>query len=436
MSIVARVLIAAGLVVAVAHGGAALAAAPSLVPGMPREVMSLRDESLPRAAYDALAAEWRAYLADHPRSAVAEVQLGRALRYAGAPPDEVRACFERALALDPLCPEALDAAAATCLGEWEPLAEGAAGCYELGLQAVVRAPDWPDPHFTLYALALALGRLEEAEEHLAAMLRKGGIAAPLVDYCYNMLVGAQDGAIIFTNGDNDTFGTLALQVVHGIRPDVQVVNLSLISHPDIEAAVFARFAGSSPLTTEERRDLRRDFEKNVARDRETYFVKVVRAVAKKAAAGDLQRPLYLALTVSPERIDAAGQPRRLEGLLWRIVAEPQATAGGMDLGTDLPRTWRLFQDAFRLESATDLSFPWPRFKSIAALMQNYTAVLTRVAAAAGEEGDTEVMRDAFRHAAQLAAFHGREGTVATLVEYWRRLDPDNPELDAWRRRKD
>lgn len=64
------------------------------------------------------------------------------------------------------------------------------------------------------------------------------ISAGIYNWCYNMLMSVEDNAILITFGDNDTYPAWVLQRAKGIKPDVSVINASLITMDDYREIYF------------------------------------------------------------------------------------------------------------------------------------------------------------------------------------------------------
>ncbi|MFN3821113.1 MAG: tetratricopeptide repeat protein, partial [bacterium] len=99
---------------------------------------------------------------------------------------------------------------------------------ETVIQAVPKlrlSPQWAAVGTLLFLIFIAPANMLAKNYHKQD--RTGNYVA--WDYSYNLLMTCEPNAILYTNGDNDTFPLWYLQVVENVRPDVRVVNLSLLN---------------------------------------------------------------------------------------------------------------------------------------------------------------------------------------------------------------
>ncbi len=207
------------------------------------------------------------------------------------------------------------------------------------------------------------------------------------DYAYNMLIGLEPNAVIFTNGDNDTFPLWYLQEVEDVRKDVRVVNLSLLNTDwyikqlrDLKPKVPISFTDAQIENLSPYRD----------RNGKIWLVKDI-AVQDIIKTNDWKRPLYLAVTVP----DQMGLDKQLtmEGLVFRIHQKPT------DERIDVARTVNNLNHVYRYQGLvirdSTAANGFGKFDSTVykddnatKLSQNYAAAFSRAAIALYQDGKT------------------------------------------------
>jgi tetratricopeptide (TPR) repeat protein len=135
------------------------------------------------------------------------------------------------------------------------------------------------------------------------------------DYAYNMLAGVEPDAILFTNGDNDTYPLWYIQNVEHFRTDVRVTNLNLLNTPwyvkqlrDEEPRVPISFTDVEidnlrPVLLRNRR---------VARPADLVVNHIIQETNWK-------RPIYFAVTVPQEHWEPYAEHLEMQGMIRRLM---------------------------------------------------------------------------------------------------------------------
>ncbi|NQT26422.1 hypothetical protein HQ585_13800 [candidate division KSB1 bacterium] len=89
-------------------------------------------------------------------------------------------------------------------------------------------PDAPLTYYSLISSYERLGQSEKMKVSCEKLYASEDYAPSLYEYNYNVLVSVEKDGILFSNGDNDTYPIWVLQHVKEIRPDVILLNLSMI----------------------------------------------------------------------------------------------------------------------------------------------------------------------------------------------------------------
>ena len=90
-------------------------------------------------------------------------------------------------------------------------------------------PSYVDPWFSLAINYMESGDMEKFEVALRHILEEGEVADEIMDYNYNVLTLLEKDAILITNGDNDTYPGWIITRILKYRPDIKIVNRSLLN---------------------------------------------------------------------------------------------------------------------------------------------------------------------------------------------------------------
>ena len=193
------------------------------------------------------------------------------------------------------------------------------------------------------------------------------------DYARNILSSCEPDAILFTNGDNDTYPLWFLQYVEGFRRDVRVVNLSLLKTPwyvkqlrdldprlpirmtnaTIDGQVIARpwperydihLAGGSIVVKAEDIPL---IEFPVGNRRREILESHTYMIWYLVEHIDWQRPIYFAVTVPERNMGGLRSYLSMEGMVYHLVR--QRAPGQFDAGL----TSRHLLDNYRYSGISD-----------------------------------------------------------------------------------
>ena len=181
------------------------------------------------------------------------------------------------------------------------------------------------------------------------------------DYAYNILQSCDEGSILFTNGDNDTFPLWFLQEVEGIRRDIRVVNLSLLNtgwyikqlrdrEPRIDIPIDDTFIDSvltdtqlvdlykrlwrQPKIPPEFKKMGLDVEVGVLPGHDLLRVQDMMVIGI-IYWNEWKRPLHFAITIPTSNRLNLDPYLRMEGMTMKLVPEPGQGANVEKLESNL-----------------------------------------------------------------------------------------------------
>ncbi len=245
----------------------------------PEQVVSKRIKVYDTETYNQLALQWKAYNDQFP-SEFAYANWMYAARYAGW--DNYEPLLDAGVNKYPANPTMLYLKSMTGYGKSE-----SPETRRYLEKAVELDPGYSDPWFSLVTVYMCAGEWQQVDVALRRLLESGVVQDVVMDYNYNVLLSLEKNAILVTNGDNDTYPVWILQRILNIRPDVTVVNRSLLNTDWYALQLIDQGRIPRFITADELAEMRKG-----KGPYDTMLIEKLLPSAKKN-----QQPLYFALTL-------------------------------------------------------------------------------------------------------------------------------------------
>ncbi len=254
-------------------------------------------------------------------------------------------------------------------------------------------PENADTYYEFIVYYLLNGEDAKAKEFLEKLYKSEDIATGLVNYNYNVLMSTEENAILFTNGDNDTYPCWMLQQAKGVRPDVTVMNISMIrKSPYLERLL-------------KEKSLKIDIEDLPDPKSPTFAVELCQTLNRKYP----KIPVYFALTVYPVFTQSISDDLYMTGLAYKY------SPARIDNLAMLKNNW---ENNLRLDY---LKYDWYSENYIATetisqtLNQNYIPIAVSLYEHYKISGDIEKAEEVEELALRIAKAAGKENEVREIL---------------------
>ena len=175
------------------------------------------------------------------------------------------------------------------------------------------APDRPDPLYELITHFELKGDEKKVTDYYQQLYETKDIAPWLVNYNYNVLMSTEENAVIFTNGDNDTYPARMLQETKWVRTDVSILNISMSG----TETYLERVLGKKGIKVNRKELMQKAVTTGSDNTKSFSISTFVQEVCKYLAQNYPDFPVYFALTVYEEHFKPMKDDLYIVGLAYR-----------------------------------------------------------------------------------------------------------------------